>query len=326
MLDPIGSCRPKAGAVACGSLQAEGLAVPVVAAAGARPGPTLLVVCAQHAGELSGLAAVDRVLAGLDLGKLSGTLLALPVANPLHVSLEADPAARPHAEESENLNRKWPGSGSDRLGRLAATLWAQVVARADALIDFHCCRRVDPRFAAALEGHAPSEALAVALGLEAIDLQTEASYAPGLLFMEAARRRDLPAVLIESHPDGFQVREAAEAMAGALARALVHLKMLEAPPPPPPRHTGSVPVFRRAEKGFAFKARQGGYLGVRRWAGDQVQAGEVVAVVRSLASFEVVEELASPIDGAVGCMGDPRATGFIRPCETAGDVKAVEWR
>jgi hypothetical protein len=325
MPDPLGSCRPKPGEVACGSLEAEGLTVPVVMASGERPGPTLLVVCAQHAGELSGLGAVDAALAGLDLRKLAGTLLAVPVANPLHVNLEADPAARPHANKAENLNRKWPGDDADRLGRLARALWEQVVSRADALIDFHCCRRVDPRFAAALDGHAPSEALAAALGLEAIDLQTEASYAPGLLFMEAARRRDIPAVLIESHPDGFQVREAVEACAGALARAMVHLKMLEAWKPPR-RKAGPTPVFRRADQGAVFKPQQGGYLGVRCWLGQRVRAGEVVAVVRSLATFGVVEELKSPIDGALGCIGDPRATGFVRPGEVAGDVKAVEWR
>ena len=326
MLEPVGSARPRPGEIVYGSLQAEGLAVPVVIASGRKDGPTLLVLGAQHAGELSGLGAIDRVLADLDPAMLSGTLLALPIANPLHVNPEADPAARPHAEAAHNLNRKWPGGDADQLSRLARALWDAAVARADALLDFHCCRRVDPRFAAALEGHAPSEALAVALGLEAIDLQTAESYAQGLLFMEAAAKRNIPAVLIESHPDGFQVREAVAACAGALLRALVHLKMLPGWKPPRRAAPARTPVFRRAEHGEAFKPKAAGYLGVRRWYGERARKNELVAVVRSPATFEVVEELRSPVDGAVGCIGDPRATGFIRAGEVAGDVKAVDWR
>jgi hypothetical protein len=326
MLEPVGSATPRPGEIVYGSLAVEGLAVPVVIATGRKPGPTLLVLGAQHAGELSGLGAIDRVLADLDPEALSGTLLCLPIANPLHVNPGADPAARPHAEAAHNLNRKWPGGDGDTLARLAGALWAAAVERADALLDFHCCRRVDPRFAAALEGHAPSEALAVTLGLEAIDLQTAESYAHGLLFMEAAARRNIPAVLIESHPDGFQVREAVAACAGALRRALAHLQMLPGWKPPLPRRAGRTPVFRRADRGETFKPKAAGYLGVRRWYGERVRKGDLVAVVRSPATFEVAEELRSPVDGAVGCVGDPRATGFVRPGEVAGDVKAVEWR
>jgi predicted deacylase len=199
------------------------------------------------------------------------------------------------------------------------------VVRADALLDFHCCRRVDPRFAAALAGHASSEDLAVALGLEAVDLQTPASYAEGLLFMEAAARLNIPAVLIESHPDGFQVREAAEACAAALWRGMVHLGMLPSWDPPR-RRTGKTPIFSRLVKGHGFNPKAGGYLGVRRWQGEAVDAGELVAVIRSLATFEAVEEIRAPVAGSLGGIGDPRSTGLVRPGESAGDVKPVEWR
>ncbi|HOX06252.1 MAG TPA: succinylglutamate desuccinylase/aspartoacylase family protein [Planctomycetota bacterium] len=325
MIRPIGSCRPEPGKTVHGSLEVEGLALPVVISTGARPGPTLLVTCAQHAAEFSGLAAADAVLAGLDPAGLAGTLLVLPVVNPLHNRLEMDPAARPHARKEDNINRKWPGSDADVLARIARTVWEQAVVRADALLDFHCCRRVDPRFSAALAGHVPSEALAVALGLDAVDLQTPGTYAEGLLFMEAAARRNIPSVLIESHPDGFQVREAAEACAAALWRGMVHLGMLPSWEPPR-RRAGRTPVFSRLVEGHGFNPKAGGYLGVRRWLGEPVEAGELVAVVRSLATFGVVEEIRAPVAGSLGCIGDPRSTGLIRPGECAGDVKPVEWR
>ena len=327
-LDRLGSCAARPGGIAHGSLDIEGAALPVVIAAGRREGPTLLVTCAQHATEFSGLAAVDAVLAALDPGRLAGTLVVLPVVNPLHNHLEMDPAELPHRNMAENINRKWPGGDSDALARIAQVVWDRAVARCDALLDFHCCRRVDPRFSAALAGHAPSEALAVAVRLEAVDLQTPGTYAEGLLFMEAAARLGIPSVLIESHPGGFQVREAVEACAGALWRGMAHLGMIDPPAPAPARRApeGRTAIFSRLVEGHDFRPKAGGYLGVRRWYGEQVASGELVAVVRSLATFEVIEELRSPVDGSVGCIGDPRSAGLIKAGEVAGDVKAVEWR
>ncbi len=327
-LDRLGSCAARPGEIVHGSLEAGDAALPVVIVAGRREGPTLLVTCAQHATEFSGLAAVDAVLAGLDPGRLAGTLVVLPVVNPLHNHLEMDPNVFPHARKEDNINRKWPGGDANPLARIARVVWDRAVTRCDALLDFHCCRRVDPRFSAALAGHAPSEELAVALRLEAVDLQTPGSYAEGLLFMEAAAKLGIPSVLIESHPGGFQVRDAVEACAGALWRGMAHLGMIELPAPQPARRApeGRTAIFSRLVEGHDFRPKAGGYLGVRRWYGERVAPGELVAVVRSLATFEVVEELRSPVEGSVGCIGDPRSTGLIKAGEVAGDVKAVEWR
>jgi len=195
------------------------------------------------------------------------------------------------------------------------------VARSWALIDFHCCRSIDPRFAAAAEGHAPGEALARAVRLDAVDLQTAESYAPGLLFVHAARDLGIPAILVESYPGGFQIREAVEACTAVIMRALAHLGMLERWEPPARPAPAAAPVFRRAEKATEIRCRTAGYVAPRLWAGERVAKGQTVGVVRSLETFAAVEELVSPIDGAVACVGDPAGGGLVKADAAAAIVK-----
>ncbi len=322
MLESIGKVKARRGEIVYGSLDFEGMKIPAVIAQGKSDGPSLLVIGLQHATEFSGPAAVDSALRTLDLDALAGTLVCLPAVNPLQVSFSYDQHSAAHKKPETNLNRQWPGEAQSEnpFRRLAALVWAEAVKKCDALIDFHCCRTVDPRFAAAAEGHKPSEELALAVGLEAVDLQTEASYARGLLFVVAATELGLPALLVESHPGGFQVREAVEACGGAITRALAHLGMLESAGPQQRPAPARPPLFRRAEQAAEIRNQKAGYLAPRRWAGERVGKGQAVAVVRSLETFEIVETLRSPLDGAVACVGDP-GRGLVTPGAVASTVK-----
>jgi predicted deacylase len=326
MLDAICEVKPVPGEVVYGSLDFEDMKLPCVLARGRSEGPGLLVIGMQHATEFSGPGAVDRALELVDLGALRGTLVAIPFVNPIQVGYDFDQHSAAHKKPETNLNRQWPGDpkSDNQFSRLAAFVWEQAVKKCDALIDFHCCRKVDPRFAAAAEGHKPSEELALAVGLEAVDLQTEESYARGLLFVVAARDLGEPAILVESHTGGFQVRDAVEACSGVIMRGLVHLGMLEGWSPPERVAPERPPIFHRAEPGTELRNRRAGYLAPRRWAGERVAKGEVVAVVRSLETFEVLEELVSPMDGAVGCVGDPGSGGLVAGDAVAAVVKRVD--
>jgi predicted deacylase len=142
--------------------------------------------------------------------------------------------------------------------------------------------------------------------------------------MEAAGRLGIPAVLTETHPDGFQPEYAVKACSAALLNAMRHLGMLALPGVAPAGAATAQPViFERAVPGVELKPGTGGYLGVRRWAGERVGRGDVVAEVRSAETFEVVERLVSPLDGAVSCVGDPGGSGFVKAGVTAAVVKPV---
>jgi predicted deacylase len=302
------------------ALKFEKWQLPAVTVKGACEGPTLVVIGMQHITEYSGPAAFDRVLAEVNPRELRGTLVVLPFVNPIQINYSPARKRTLWKSPTTNMNRLWPGdsASTNELARLTAFIWETFLRRADAVIDYHCCRTVDPRFAATLDGHRPSRAFALAMGLELLDLQTDDSYAHGLLFTAAARELNIPAALIENHPGLFQMRESVESGASALWRSMVHLGMLESWEPYPAAAHATT-IVRRSDAATELHASHAGYVGVRKWAGERVAKGNVVAVVRSMKTFEVLEELRSPVTGVLCSVG----VTTDRPVARSGDIVAT---
>ena len=61
----------------------EALMLRALVAVGREPGPTLMAVAGVHGDEYEGMAAVREIFAALDSATMSGSFLAIPVANPL---------------------------------------------------------------------------------------------------------------------------------------------------------------------------------------------------------------------------------------------------
>ncbi|MCK5850536.1 MAG: succinylglutamate desuccinylase/aspartoacylase family protein [Kiritimatiellae bacterium] len=307
-------------------MEFEGQKIPVaIADGGTGNGKTLAVIGMQHATEFSGPGSIDRVLDLIDPISLKGRLICLPFVNPIHRDLNSEEHNQQCKNPETNLNRQWPGDpDSDNVfSRLSAFIWERVISRSDAILDMHCCRTLDPRFVSCQEGHATGEALAVALGLEAVDLQTEESYAKGILHVTASSQLDIPAVLVESHPSGFQVREAVDACACAIFRGMRHMGILESIPESIVRGImNPVALFRRSEAEERIHATRPGCLCMRCWPGEKVEKGDVIAVIRSLDTFEIIEDVVSPLTGAVSCATQP----LINEGDIVGHVKAAEWQ
>jgi predicted deacylase len=317
----------EAGKTTYGSLEFEGHLLPMSVSAGKSDGPVLLVIGMQHGTEFSGPAALDRVLSLLDPESLSGRLVGLPFVNPFHARLSREEHRRMHREPSTNLNRQWVGrdNGGNPLSRLAARVWDEAVQHADFVVDMHCCRNNDPRFAACLDGHAASEALAEATGLEAVDRQSPDSYDSRQLMLAAAEELDIPAILLESRPGGYQTPEAVEACSNAIFRALVHAGVLSDWSPEPMTDPLSS-VFVRHDKGLLLRAEKEGYLGIHRYPARTVAKGDTIAVVRSMETFAVIESMDSPIDGAVSSVAEFADRPFITPGDCGASVKPIAER
>ena len=113
----------------------EGVPVttPVLVVNGAKPGPVLCLTAAIHGDELNGIEMVRRVLHDMQPGKMSGTIIGVPIVN-----VQGFRRGSRYLPDRRDLNRYFPGNprGSSA-SRIAHSFFTQVVMQCDALIDLH---------------------------------------------------------------------------------------------------------------------------------------------------------------------------------------------
>jgi len=113
---------------------AADIELPVLLVKGVADGKTLVVTAGVHGDEFEGVRAVLEVCAELDPGQMSGTLLAVPVANP--------PAfwkgTRTSPLDQENLARAFPGQEQGSATQVIAFhLGRSIISLADFYLDLH---------------------------------------------------------------------------------------------------------------------------------------------------------------------------------------------
>jgi predicted deacylase len=304
--------RATPGEVVYGSFDVDGVRIPLVLAAGESDGPTLVIHCAQHPTEYSGSAMIGLLLRELDLAALRGTIAIVPLSNlPFIVRTREPDAFAPQADSLRpaegtprtNINRCWPGVQDGTWNeRLAYVLAHQLFAKADAVLDYHSCRMCDPNFTSYIAGHTQSRHLALAFGFVAIDEMPVQGEFPGQLHSRIPDQLGVPAILIEMAPTSriVQHHRALEAKAGA-TNILRHLGMLDGAPRLPPIQI----VFHRRGEQIAFRARNKGFASFYLPEAAPVTKGTLIADVRSLHDFSVIERHIAPCDGGLGSCGTP---------------------
>src|SRR6516165_11029577 len=104
---------------------------------GAKPGPTLGILTTVHGDETMALIAVRDLLHSVDVGSLSGRVAAIPVANPLAVSVFNRQTPEQHGKT--DLHEVFPGNPEGNLTqRMASVITANLLDHVDALVDIHC--------------------------------------------------------------------------------------------------------------------------------------------------------------------------------------------
>ena len=100
-------------------------------------GPTVYLQATQHGIELNGPATLRRLHEVLAPGRLAGTVVVVPVVNPLAFDHRSYITPAAYDAQHPNLNRVWPGADDGSLQeRMAAALWP-LVATADVVVDLH---------------------------------------------------------------------------------------------------------------------------------------------------------------------------------------------
>jgi predicted deacylase len=137
---------------------------------GSDEGPVLYVHSTQHGNEISGVEVVRRVAQAIDPRRLRGTIVAVPIANPLafhwrrHHYLQG-PEEAYQARPELDIDHWWPGQPDGTpVQRLAYALWEHAVRHATHVLDMHTWNRWQAAATTVRAWHEPSLDLARAFG------------------------------------------------------------------------------------------------------------------------------------------------------------------
>lgn len=253
---------------------------------GAQPGPTLGLIAGIHGDEPLGVETIREVLLDTDPVGLRGTIVALPVANPL--ALQS--LTRNGPVDMNNLNRVFPGDRDGQLtDQLAHAICTEFLPRCEYLVDLHSggtLATVDYVYI-----HDDGDALSRAFGGEV--LFRGPSYAGSLA--NHARQQGIPSVVSEL--GGGQQRSAHYLAKGVrgITNVMKQLGMIPGQPEPATRQMVVTNLV-------TLRPHHGGFL-YPEVALDQltteVAGGTVLGRVVSPYTFETLETIVAPFDRSV---------------------------
>jgi uncharacterized protein len=270
---------------------------------GARPGPTLALTTAQHGDEWFGPLLFHHALAALDPAEIAGTVLAVPVANPVAFGLGQ--RLTQHESDGPDMNRAWPGLNTWHAETMTRTIDREVLRHADALLDFHPSPWGSAMGQVVYGGDYPDgelvercHQLGLAFGWRNLGRRRLVQEFPGPRSIRAfgGIRYGIQSLAVEIGGSGFDVaqeREWIDDNLRGIRNVMRHLGML----PGQPEKRDRVLLYRKTARvnptiaGLLLPERQPEQM-MR-----EVKQGELLGRVVSPYTGEVLERLESPSDG-----------------------------
>jgi hypothetical protein len=265
--------------------------LPVLVTRGATPGPSVCLIAGIHGDELNGIEIVRKVVEGLTPRRISGMVIAVPVAN-----LHGFRRSSRYLPDRRDLNRFFPGSPSgSSASRIAYSLWNDVVRHCSSLIDLHTGSFHRTNLPQVRTDTADPRSLALARGFGGASIVHD----PGQdgTLRRAARRAGIGAITYEAgEPLRFQEREIARGVDG-VRNIFATLGMSDdAPVRYAPR------IYRRARW---VRVDDGGIFFTRRRLGEAVGPGDVLGTVTDPVTNET-KSVESTLRGRIIGMAVPQ--------------------
>jgi predicted deacylase len=334
----VGSTSVKPGERAYGFLSVGQLAartevrIPFQVLNGTGDGPTLCLESTLHGWEPMGAEIIRRAMLQVDPEELNGTVMCLPLANPLSVefggTIESS-GLRVNPADVLDLNRVWPGKQVNGwlTEKMADVLWREVVSHCDYVIDMHDGTGACDELPVAFPRGIPSDPAAAVTGGVADGIGADVSGGAGLTVQRMAqmneeirelaiafgaqvtwwREEPINAAMLSGQCalNGIVplVVEAGGAStidftidqgADCLLNILKHLGMIDGEPVLPHRQimVDNYVVYRSLTGGFYLQEPE-------IQLGAEVEKGQVLGRVLDPVTSEVMETCTAPVNGIV---------------------------
>jgi uncharacterized protein len=278
--------------------------LPLMVIRGQKPGPVCYIGAAFHGDEVAGVEIVGRLSEQLDCAELSGTVLVVPVQNPLAFQIQhrffvGHMLKSPMDQNPADPWASFPGDPEGNLAALIAhTLFERLMRHADYMIDIHTPTTggryapfafLPPTRCGDAVGRA--EELARAFGADYILANDKGMYVGDKNPHTILGERGVPAFGVEIGEGGrLDEQDVCLGLRGLL-NVLKKIGML----PGEPASFGRQMVIRTMN---VIRARRAGIVHLNVWLNDEVAEGQIVATITNPFG-KVIEEIRANCSGPV---------------------------
>jgi len=288
----------------------QGWYVPVIVIKGAKPGARLLLTAGIHGDELNGIAVIDRLVAETDPKTLSGSIVAIPGLNTPGLLHSTRAFTSTGGTGGANLNRLMPGNEHGSASDLyASRLWSKLfIGNADLAVDLHTQSRGTTYPMYIFAETAGARAIADYIGADVLNMDPGVDGAVenmlnavgfSAITLELGESESFDTVMIDRGVKGIRNLMRGHAMISGAPETL---------------KTGMI-----GNTVLDVTSPRGGYAYVKVKLGDQVKAGDLLAVVHDGLGRET-GRITAPHDGQVlSHVTDPR----VDPGQMA--VRLIWW-
>ena len=272
--------------------------IPVVVVNGVKPGKILALVSGAHGTEYVSIIAIEKLIAQIDPGQLTGTVILVPLVNIASFEQKV-----PHVNPVDNksMNRFYPGKADGtQTERASFLITKQIVDRCDYLIDYHggdLDESLRPYAYWGPTGHAEqdriSKEMVLAFGLDHIIIWSERPTDPNATryLDNTATVRGKPSIVVEAGHAGTVETDDVNLLVNGTLSTMRALKMIPGEP-----HVIENPVWIEKLSDVLADGPGIWYPLVKR--GTYVSAGMKLGMITDYFG-KVIAEPRAPVTGVV---------------------------